>query len=103
MLSERFDDKVALVVGASSGIGKAAATAFVRAGARVVVAGRRRDLLEELVYSAEDDGGGARVKPVVADVRSEEDCRRILSETVSFGGGLDVLVLERRHYFLRYD
>ena len=49
MLSERFDDKVALVVGASSGIGKAAATAFVRSGARVVVAGRRRDLLEELV------------------------------------------------------
>ena len=79
-MSERFDDKVALVVGASSGIGKAAATAFVRAGAKVVVVGRRRGLLDELVSAAEGEGGGARVKPVVADVRSEEERRRVVEK-----------------------
>ncbi len=77
-----------LVVGASSGIGRALARGSVRAGARVALNARRRHLLDEAVDEA---GGGTAV---VGDI-GRGDCRRIVVESVEALGGvpLDVVVL----------
>ena len=57
-----FEGKVVLVTGASSGVGKATADAFVAAGATVAITGRRREPLDELVSGWTD--GGARARDV---------------------------------------
>ena len=76
-----------LVVGASSGVGRAIAATAARAGARVVAVGRRSERLDELV--GERHGEVVRVR---ADVRVEDDCRRMVHEAVAVLGGLDALV-----------
>jgi len=75
-----------LVVGASSGIGRAVAVAASRAGARVALAARREDRLQALVR--EQPGCVA----LAADVSRPADCRRMLDEAAAALGGLDVLV-----------
>lgn len=75
-----------LVVGASAGIGAAFAVRAVAGGAAVVVAARRADRLEHTVAEA----GGGHV--VVADLRSEEDCRRMVADAVDVLGGLDLVM-----------
>ncbi|MGY2081894.1 SDR family NAD(P)-dependent oxidoreductase [Modestobacter sp. SYSU DS0657] len=82
--------KVALVTGASSGIGEATAIALAEAGAAVAVGARRRDRLDAL---AERIGGsGARVLTLDLDVTDEQQCRTAVERTRSELGGLDVLV-----------
>ncbi|HYB44028.1 MAG TPA: SDR family NAD(P)-dependent oxidoreductase, partial [Candidatus Methylomirabilis sp.] len=66
-----FDGKVALVTGATSGIGRATAVAFARAGARVVAAGRREPEGEETVHLIRSAGGDGMF--VRTDVRVEAD------------------------------
>lgn len=78
--------KRVLVVGASSGIGRAIGTSAVVAGAEVAFAGRRADKLTEAV---EEAGGG---HTVIADVRRPEDCARLATEAVAALGGLDLMV-----------
>jgi NAD(P)-dependent dehydrogenase (short-subunit alcohol dehydrogenase family) len=75
-----------LVVGASAGVGRAVAVAAVAAGADVVLAARRADRLGEAVAEA---GGGTAV---VADVRDQAGCTRLVDETVGAMGALDVVV-----------
>jgi NAD(P)-dependent dehydrogenase (short-subunit alcohol dehydrogenase family) len=80
--------KVALVTGASSGIGRAAAIELARRGARVVASARRRSELDRVI--AEISQEGLTATAVVADVNREQDVQTLVSETVSTYGGLDV-------------
>lgn len=80
-------DRRILVVGASSGIGRAAAVQLGRAGARLVLAARRVDRLNEVAL---DRGGAPGV--VRCDVRDERDCHMVVAAAVERLGGLDGLV-----------
>jgi NAD(P)-dependent dehydrogenase (short-subunit alcohol dehydrogenase family) len=77
----------ALVVGASSGIGREVALQLGAGGARVVVAARRADRLEEAAAAV---GGGAT--RVVCDVRDEAQCEAVVAQAAERLGGLDVVV-----------
>ncbi|HUN47431.1 MAG TPA: SDR family NAD(P)-dependent oxidoreductase, partial [Stellaceae bacterium] len=81
---------VVLITGALSGIGRAAALAFAREDYRVVVSGRRDDAGEALVRELR--ALGAEAEYVRADVREEEDVRRLVDRTVERFGRLDVAV-----------
>ncbi|CAG0894024.1 unnamed protein product [Cyprideis torosa] len=88
-------NKVAVVVGASSGIGKNCALEFAKLGTSVCVVARRQNLLEELVaeFKALDVNSTAKYLAVPADVKKEEDCRKILQETINTFGRVDFLIL----------
>ena len=86
----RLEGAVVAVTGASAGIGRACALAFARAGARLAVAARRRDRLEELVAKVEAQGGQAIARAI--DVGSEDDVHRFVHGAASHFGRLDVLV-----------
>lgn len=80
--------KVAIVTGASSGIGRAAARLFAREGARVVVSARRRAELDSLVAEIGAEGGTAVA--VEGDVRDESLAKALVDTAVERFGGLDV-------------
>jgi NADP-dependent 3-hydroxy acid dehydrogenase YdfG len=82
--------KVALVTGASSGIGSATAVALAGAGAAVAVGARRRDRLDALAGRLRD--GGATVLVLDLDVTDEGSCAAAVRRTREELGGLDVLV-----------
>ncbi|MFF4355633.1 SDR family NAD(P)-dependent oxidoreductase [Streptomyces sp. NPDC001604] len=86
----RFADPTALVTGAGSGIGRAIALAFAAEGARVVVAGRRREPLDETVRLIEDRGGKALA--ATADVSAAADNQALVETAVEAFGSLDVAV-----------
>jgi NADP-dependent 3-hydroxy acid dehydrogenase YdfG len=83
-------DTVALVTGASSGIGEATAIALAAEGSAVAIVARRRDRLEGLAQRIENDGGRALV--IEADVGSEEQAREAVERTVRELGRLDTLI-----------
>jgi len=83
-------DKVALVTGASSGIGRATALKFIAAGARVALVGRDAQALEAVAGEIEKGDGEAFA--VAADVTNEQDAERAVTASVERFGGLDVLV-----------
>jgi NAD(P)-dependent dehydrogenase (short-subunit alcohol dehydrogenase family) len=85
-----IQDKVVIVTGASSGIGRATAFRFAAEGAKVAAVARRTDKLAEVVEAIEADGGEARA--ITADVTVDADVERVVRETVEFFGGIDVLV-----------
>jgi len=87
LTGEGLEGRRLLVVGASSGVGRALAEVAASRGARVVAVGRRKDRLETL--SAESD---AEIHPLVGDVRSEESCDRLVEDAISLLGGLDGLL-----------
>lgn len=80
--------KVAIVTGASSGIGRAAARLFAREGARVVMSARRRAELDSLVAEIGAEGGTAVA--VEGDVRDESLAKALVDTAVERFGGLDV-------------
>jgi NAD(P)-dependent dehydrogenase (short-subunit alcohol dehydrogenase family) len=85
-----LDSKVAIVVGAANGIGRASALAFAAAGAGVACAD-----VEEAgakAIAAELEAGGARALPVRLDVADATSCRDAVDATVQRFGGLDVLL-----------
>lgn len=81
-------DKVAIVTGASSGIGEAAARLFARQGAAVVVSARRQAELDALVSGIEAEGG--RAVAVAGDVGDEGLARMLVATAVDRFGGLDI-------------
>ena len=87
---KRLDGRIALVTGASSGIGEATAVALAQAGARVAVAARRRDRLESLASRLR--ALGAEPLVLEADLLDEHVAQRIVADTESHFGKLDILV-----------
>ena len=81
-------DKVAIVTGASSGIGYATARLFAQEGAKVVVAARRQAELDALVANVEAEGGKAIA--VAGDVRDEALAKALVETAVGRFGGLDI-------------
>ena len=79
-------DKVALVTGGSTGIGRAVAHALAARGAKVVITGRNAETLKE---SASQNPS---IRAVVADVADPSDARRVINELTSKEGRLDILV-----------
>src|ERR1700761_4531079 len=85
-----MSNPVVLITGGLTGIGRAAALAFARKGAKVVVAGRRDEAGKALVNELRSFGSEAEF--INADVRKEEDGRAMVDKTVSRFGRLDVAV-----------
>jgi serine 3-dehydrogenase len=83
-------DKVVLVVGASSGIGRVTAMLFARAGARVIASARRADRLRELETEAGKSGFSIRVQP--ADASKADEMKKLVDDTQSNVGTIDILV-----------
>lgn len=81
-------DKTAIVTGASSGIGRAAALLFAERGARIVAVARRQDLLDSLIKEIEAAGGTAIA--VAGDVRDESCSRDAVAVAIDRFGGLDI-------------
>jgi len=82
-----FQDKVVLITGGTSGIGRATALAFAAEGAKVVVAGRRENEGAESVALVEQAGGQGLF--VRADVSVEEDVASMVAQTIEASGRLD--------------
>lgn len=81
-----FHEKIAVITGASSGIGRATALELARRGANVVLAARRRELLEAVAEECRKLGVGAKI--VVTDVRDRDACRALIAAA----GEIDILV-----------
>lgn len=89
-MAGRLENKVAIITGATSGIGKAIAAVFVREGAKVVFAGRGEDIGLELEHKLKASGGD--VLFVSTDVTKTEDLQYLVNTTVEKYGRIDVLV-----------
>ncbi|MEV4074614.1 SDR family NAD(P)-dependent oxidoreductase [Nonomuraea fuscirosea] len=87
-MTERFAGKVALVTGASGVVGRAAALAYAREGAAVLVAGRDAARLAEIVKLAEAEGG--RASSFTVDITRSAEVAAMVEAAVSRYGGLDV-------------
>lgn len=89
-MTKRFSSKVALVTGASSGIGEAAALALAEAGAAVAVSGRRRERLDALVKRIDAAGGKGLALP--GDVSVEANAMKAVRDTAATFGQIDILI-----------
>ena len=89
-MTPALSGEVAIVTGASAGIGAAVAAALAREGAIVVLAARRAERLQRVADAITSSGGDAL--PVVADVTSAEDRRRLVDSALAVAGRVDILV-----------
>ena len=86
-----FKNKVVIITGASSGIGKACAEEFARRGANLVLAARQYVTLCGITADLEERFGN-KALAVQADVSSEEDCKSLIQQTITTFGKIDILV-----------
>ncbi|MBE0341905.1 SDR family NAD(P)-dependent oxidoreductase, partial [Paenibacillus sp. 28ISP30-2] len=86
----RLQDKIAVVTGAASGMGKAIAKLYAQEGAKVVVSDINADAATNVVEEIKANGGDAIV--VVANVAKEEDIQNLIDTTVDTYGTVDILV-----------
>jgi NAD(P)-dependent dehydrogenase (short-subunit alcohol dehydrogenase family) len=89
-MTRQLQDKVAIVTGASNGIGRAIAETFAAEGAKTVLVARRAELLDEVAAGIEAKGGTAL--PVPSDLTSEQQIIALFDRAVKIYGRLDVLV-----------
>jgi NADP-dependent 3-hydroxy acid dehydrogenase YdfG len=89
-MSKKLEGKVAVVTGASSGIGEATAVALAEEGAKVALVARRADRLEALAARLQEAGGEALV--IVADIGDEGQARAVVAKTQEAFGRLDILI-----------
>ncbi len=87
---QKFKDKVVIITGASSGIGKACAFEFAEKGATVVLAARRIDKLRKIEETINNQGGKTLI--VKTDVKEIDDCINLIDKTVEKYGKIDVLI-----------
>lgn len=90
MEKQMLKGKVALITGASYGMGQTMAELFAEEGAAVALTARGREKLDSVVEGIREKGG--RAIGVTADVCSQEDTRRVFEETVKVFGTLDILI-----------
>lgn len=86
----RFENKVAIVTGGGTGIGKATAAALVREGAKVVIGGRRDDVL--LATAGEIDHSGTSIATFAGDIRKPETSAELVQLAEEKFGGVDILI-----------
>lgn len=84
----RLQGKVALITGGGTGIGAGVARRFVEEGAKVVITGRRRQMLDEVAASL----APGSVSVFAGDVTEEGNAQKMVDAALSFGGQLDILV-----------
>src|SRR5216683_5928670 len=93
MTDGKLSGKTAIVTGAGRGLGRSMALGLARAGANVMLtAARNRREIELVAEEAAKSPTAGAVRPLLADVANEEDCARVVSETVSEFGGVHILV-----------
>jgi short-subunit dehydrogenase len=83
-------DKVVIITGASSGIGRALAEKFCELNAKVVLASRSAEPLNSLAKNLQSQGG--EVFAVVTDVSNESDCKNLIDLTLKYYGRIDILI-----------
>ena len=88
-MDKELDGKVAIVTGASSGIGKATAKVFANQGAKLALVGRKQAALDEVLKSPTAQSESIAI---AADVTVEKDCERIVRDAVAKFGKLDILI-----------
>jgi NAD(P)-dependent dehydrogenase (short-subunit alcohol dehydrogenase family) len=92
-MSGELSGKTAIVTGAGRGLGRSMALGLARAGANVVLtAARNRREIDQVAEEAAKSPAGGKVMQLVADVAREEDCQRVVSETVREFGAVHILV-----------
>jgi NADP-dependent 3-hydroxy acid dehydrogenase YdfG len=90
--SKPFSEQVALVTGGATGIGRAFVEALSGAGARVVIASRREDVLRETANGLNQKLGAERVFPYVFDIREREQIDALVESVIERWKGIDVLI-----------
>jgi NADP-dependent 3-hydroxy acid dehydrogenase YdfG len=89
-MAGRIQNKVAVITGASAGIGQASARALMREGAKLVLTARRKDRLEQLVAEAKKLGSDAIF--VLGDAREETTARQTVEQAIKAFGRIDILI-----------
>ena len=89
-MPERFTNKVVVITGGGTGIGRRTAQRFAREGAAVVLAGRRQEVLDNVAGEINASGGSAWAQS--ADMRSVDSIQALVDAVVARNGGIDVLI-----------
>lgn len=90
MRKDRFTDKVVIITGGGTGIGRACAEAFAREGAKVVIAGRRKEPLQETLAAIKASGGQGEY--FIADMSQSKQVDGLVDKAVKDYGRLDIMV-----------
>jgi NAD(P)-dependent dehydrogenase (short-subunit alcohol dehydrogenase family) len=88
MSNKRFNNKVVLITGSTSGIGKTSALGFAKEGAKVIISGRRKQRGDEVVDEIKSQGGDAKF--IQVDVAHPEQIKMLVNKTIEAYGRLDI-------------